>query len=174
MRKMNIKRIIILIAAVLIIAIAGCVLSVMLKTKDEKIPDSSAVISSEPADTENQTDKADDKTLAQNGITNEVSAESTSENSSKTSKSNVSENTSASQDADADGLTTEQTVEILTDFYGSTYRVETGEYNGGYQKFDIIDKKGNAYAAVKVELSSGEATETIIQTNEVNKYNLLV
>ena len=174
---MNIKKIITLIAAVIIIAAAGYLISNTLALKDEKISDNSVVVSSEQNDQnvpDNQTDTVNDKTRLQESNTKKASAEKLSETNSKNSKGNVSESIRTSQNADTDGPTTEQAVAILSDFYGSTYRVETAEYNNGYQKFNITDKKGNAYASVKVELSSGEATEKIIQTNEVNEYNLLV
>ncbi len=139
--------------------------------KDEKTAEHSEIISSEQ---NSQNDNNDDTAAKADNTSANTTADSSAESSTSKSESNTKNSTTASENADTNGLTLEQTVEILNNFYGTTYKVEAAEYENGCQSFNIIDKKGKAYATVKVDLSTGDATETIIQTNEVNDYNLLV
>lgn len=165
------KKIIIIIAAVIAAAVMVFLVSNVFMSKDEKTDDTSSIVEFEQSLSEIA---AEDTESADSTDKYSSPAESSSKTNAENGEGNTSKKAQTTENADPNGLTTEQAAEILTDFYGTTYRVNAAEYDNGYQSFNITDKKGNAYATVKVELASGKATETIIQTNEVNEYNLLV
>lgn len=71
-------------------------------------------------------------------------------------------------------ISMQQAIDMLNNFYGSTYSVHYIGSDQQYQHFSIIDKKGNEYAIVRVDLKNGTAIETVIKTQEKNEYNLLV
>lgn len=63
---------------------------------------------------------------------------------------------------------------VLEEFYGTTYTVTTTDFKDNKQTYEIKDKKGGKYATVEVDLTNGNATETIYGSSEDNSYNLLV
>lgn len=61
---------------------------------------------------------------------------------------------------------------IVEDFYGSTYVVNDNGIKDNIQSYKIIDKKGNPYSNVTVDLEKQIMTETVIEDGENNQYNL--
>lgn len=70
-------------------------------------------------------------------------------------------------------ISVNQALNVLTDMYGSKYDVNGTVQEDEYYYFSVTDKKGNKYASVKVNLKTADAEETITNTGEINKYNLL-
>lgn len=69
-------------------------------------------------------------------------------------------------------LTVNDAFDILKQKYGSDSRINMSASNEQYHNFTII-KNGELYATVRVNLSTGEAEETITATEKVNKFNLV-
>lgn len=82
--------------------------------------------------------------------------------------------TAKARGSDDTSISLNEALDVLTDFYGSTYNVNATVVEDGWQYFSVTDKRGTKYASVKVDLSTADAVETIIATGEVNEYNLLV
>lgn len=70
-------------------------------------------------------------------------------------------------------ISVNEALNVLSNMYGSKYDVNGTVQEDEYYYFSITDKKGNKYASVKVNLKTADAEETITNTGEVNKYNLL-
>lgn len=69
-------------------------------------------------------------------------------------------------------LTIDDALAILNSRYGSGYRINMSTSGSGYHNFAVF-KDDERYATVSVNLSTGDATETIMDTGNQTKFNLL-
>lgn len=69
-------------------------------------------------------------------------------------------------------ISVNEALNYLEDFYGKPFRVNATIQEDGIQYFKIIDKNGNLYARVSIDLDNSKMTETIVDTNEINEYTI--
>ncbi len=69
-------------------------------------------------------------------------------------------------------LNVKEVLDMLSDHYGKDYQVNSTVTENEYNYFAIV-KNGEKYASVKVNLSNGDATETIIETGQTSDFNLV-
>ena len=69
-------------------------------------------------------------------------------------------------------LTVNQVMTALEERYGSDYEVNSTVEEDGINYFAVY-KDDEKYASVAVDLSTGEATETIVTTNEKTEFSLV-
>lgn len=89
------------------------------------------------------------------------------DNSSSTASTSQQDSNSNSKKYNADEIK-----KIVEDFYGSTYVVNDNGTKDNIQSYKIIDKKGNPYSNVTVDLEKQIMIETVIEDGENNQYNL--
>lgn len=102
----------------------------------------------------------------QNASTNETTQ-------SKQATQESTETQVTAQDSDEYALSVEDALQVLENFYGDEYTVTANGADGGIQYF-AVNSADVEYAEVEVDLYTGSATETIIETGETGEYNLLV
>ena len=69
-------------------------------------------------------------------------------------------------------LTDNDAISILKSRYGSGYSINKSTQNGAYTNYAVF-KNDDRYATVSVNLSTGEATELIMDTGKQTSFNLL-
>lgn len=69
-------------------------------------------------------------------------------------------------------LNVKEVLDILSDHYGKGYEINSTVTENEYNYFAVI-KDGEKYASVRVNLSNGDATETIIETGSSSDFNLV-
>ncbi|MDE6385733.1 MAG: hypothetical protein K2K71_04555 [Eubacterium sp.] len=69
-------------------------------------------------------------------------------------------------------LNVKEVLDMLSDHYGKDYQVNSTVTENEYNYFAVV-KNGEKYASVKVNLSNGDATETIIETGQTSDFNLV-
>lgn len=69
-------------------------------------------------------------------------------------------------------ISVNEALNYLEDFYGKPFTVNATIQEDGIQYFKIIDKNGNLYARVSIDLDNSKMTETIVDTNEINEYTI--
>ena len=69
-------------------------------------------------------------------------------------------------------LTVDDALAILSSRYGKGYAINMSTVENGYNNFAVF-KDDERYASISVNLSTGEATERIIETGKQTKFNLL-
>lgn len=69
-------------------------------------------------------------------------------------------------------LTVDDALAILNSRYGKEYRINMSTSGNGYNNFAVF-KDDERYATVSVNLSTGDATEIIMDTGNQTKFNLL-
>ena len=69
-------------------------------------------------------------------------------------------------------LSVNNVLDMLSEHYGNGYKVNSTVADNEYNYFAII-KDGEKYASVRVNLSNGDATETIIETGQTSDFNLV-
>ena len=69
-------------------------------------------------------------------------------------------------------LNVKEVLDILSDHYGKDYEINSTVTENEYNYFAVI-KDGEKYASVRVNLSNGDATETIIETGKSSDFNLV-
>lgn len=69
-------------------------------------------------------------------------------------------------------ISVNEALNYLDDFYGKPFTVNATIQEDGIQYFKIIDKNGNLYARVSIDLDNSKMTETIVDTNEINEYTI--
>lgn len=71
------------------------------------------------------------------------------------------------------GITVKEALDALSDKYGDKYTVRATILEDDIQYFSIEDKdSGEKYAKVSVVMSTAQATETIMETQEQSTFNL--
>lgn len=110
----------------------------------------------------------------------QTQATAVTEDTTETVKQTTTEKETTSKKAKTTGkykgetnISVNEALNVLSNMYGSKYDVNGTVQEDEYYYFSITDKKGNKYASVKVNLKTADAEETITNTGEVNKYNLL-
>ena len=101
--------------------------------------------------------------------------ETTAENSTSEPVSESHSAASGSDDGDynpALPLTIEDAFDLLKQKYGNDSRINMSSASGKQHNFTVI-KNGELYATVKVNLSTGEAEETISATDKVSTFRLV-
>ena len=101
--------------------------------------------------------------------------EPTAENSTSEPVSESHSAASGSDDGDynpALPLTIEDAFDLLKQKYGNDSRINMSSASGKQHNFTVI-KNGELYATVKVNLSTGEAEETISATDKVSTFRLV-
>ena len=171
------KNIIIIILIVLIIAFVAFFLF-----KEGIIP-----FGKETTTTSDPTNSVSDM-INNNDDSNSDNTNQTSDSNSQTEDESTSEETSSDkEDADNDEkpnkndgsvysaslpLTDNDVMAILNSRYGKGYAINRSTQNGEYTNF-AVNKDDERYATVSVNLSTGEAIETITDTGKQTKFNLL-
>lgn len=161
----NKKKIIVLVLCVIVVVTAIVVGVVYSQSTEE--PTTTEYISQSEA-IESSTSETTTKSTTES-TTEDIEDESVSNSTTK--------QTTAKQTTHADmaaNISVEEVLNYLETFYGDTYEVNSTIYEDGYQYFAVFDKRGNKYASVKVNLTSGEMIETITQTGQTNEWNIFV
>lgn len=115
------------------------------------------------------------ETAGSNEPQNNSENTSVSESSSDTQQANSQTEVSGDNDGEynpALPLTVNDAFDILKRKYGNDSRINMSSTSGKYHNFTVI-KNSELYATIKVNLSTGEAEETIAATEKVNKFNLV-
>lgn len=173
-KKNKSKNIIILILAVLLI-----ILLVFFLYKEDIIKFGKE----NPATTEpsnSVSDNIDDYTNNNElSINSNESTENTSESNEPTSDKDTSKNEEESKNNNNEGvysaslpLTVNDAMSILNSRYGKGYTINRSTQNGEYTNFAVY-KDDERYATVSVNLSTGDASEMIIDSGNQTKFNLL-
>lgn len=113
------------------------------------------------------------------GTQSESTSDTTSQSGTSTTKKETTtkkkQKTTAPADSDKKSpITVNQALDILdNDFYGKGFEVNATVKEDGYQYFSVYDKNGNKYASVKVDLSTADAVETLVNSSSApNEFNL--
>ncbi|MCD7722868.1 MAG: hypothetical protein LUH82_02795 [Clostridiales bacterium] len=69
-------------------------------------------------------------------------------------------------------LSVNQALNALEEHYGSGYKINSTVEEGGYNYF-VIYENGEKYASVKVDLETGQATETLAATQQATDFYLV-
>lgn len=103
-----------------------------------------------------------------------VSSAGTAEQTTKSSSTKKETDTSATKQAKGYSLplSINQALNALEEHYGSSYNISSTVEEGGYNYFAVYSGE-EKYASVKVNLSTGEATETIVSTGKKTDYYLV-
>lgn len=95
------------------------------------------------------------------------------------SPSSENESESSSEEKSSNGtysaslpLTVNDALDILSEKYGSDYRINMSTQENGIFYFAIF-RDDQRYATVKANLSTGEATETITETGKATSFKLV-
>lgn len=147
-----------------LLTIAVCISFAACRQNTKKEESTSSDTTQTTSEVQSTTEKVSDTTTK--------AAESTTTTKETTSKKKSSTTKKKTSDYDT-SISLNEALNVLSDFYGSTYNVNATIVEDGWQYFAVIDKKGEKYATVKVNLSTSDAVETIVATGETNEYNLL-
>lgn len=97
--------------------------------------------------------------------------ESTTEATTEDNEENETTTKIRTTNADS-SISVNEALNYLEDFYGKPFTVNSTIQEDGIQYFKIIDKNGNLYARVSIDLDNSKMTETIVDTNEINEYTI--
>lgn len=128
------------------------------------------------AEATESTDK--ESTSSDSTVLDTVSESSTSDTATaateKKTTTTTKKSTAGAGGSDKDtSISLNEALDLLGEFYGTAYNVNATVVEDGWQYFSVTDKKDTKYASVRVNLSTADAVETIIATQEVNEFNLL-
>lgn len=165
-KKQNKQGKIIISLVCVAVVLAAIVVGVCVSNKNKDDGNSQTNTASQSQVSESTTDSGD--------VTSSTTTPSTSTDSEEQSTdAGTTESTQAATQGDSlKPISVNQALNVLDDFYGKTYEVNATIVEDGYQYFAVFDKKGTKYASVKVNLSTSQAYETILETGEVNEFNL--
>ncbi|MFR5874963.1 MAG: hypothetical protein ACLUFN_00580 [Eubacterium sp.] len=164
--KNYLKLISLAIAVTICIGFSACSAS----KNDEQNTESTSIAQA----TESTTNENSTSNIAESSTIEDITSETTESTTAKKKTTTTKKSSVKDKGSDYDtSISLNEALNVLTDFYGSTYNVNATIEEDGWQYFAVYDKKGTKYASVKVKLSTAEAVETIIDTGEKNEYNLL-
>lgn len=111
-------------------------------------------------------------TLSTTATTESTTSSTTAEQTTKKQSTTKKKSTTTQQNGEM-SISVNEALDVLTNYYGSTYNVNGTVQEDNYYYFSVVDKKGVKYASVKVNLNNADATETVIATGETYDFNLL-
>lgn len=164
MTKSNKKRKNGIIAIVLICFIAGICAGIgFCHYRNLKAEEDALSASTEPFSESRTAAKSSDTALTD-----------TTEQSTEKNSNNHETDTSATKQAKGYSLplSINQALNALEEHYGSGYNISSTVEEDGYNYFAVYSGE-EKYASVKVDLSTGEATETIVSTGKITDYYLV-
>ncbi len=168
------KSLAILILVVLLIAVIAFFLF-----KEGIIPSGKEESVSDPANSVSDTiDYSDSSNSNNNSQTNENKTEDESSGEEPSSDNNDANEAETPNHNDGSvysaslPLTVDDALAILNSRYGKEYRINMSTSGNGYNNFAVF-KDDERYATVSVNLSTGDATEIIMDTGNQTKFNLL-
>ena len=103
-----------------------------------------------------------------------VSCKSTNSNNVEDNSSSTASTSQQDSNSNSKKYNADEIKKIVEDFYGSTYVVNDNGTKDNIQSYKIIDKKGNPYSNVTVDLEKQIMSETVIEDGENNQYNLTI